>query len=233
MKPITNILLLLTLVAYVFLPLFEISLLGNTTGLQFTASMVTANLSFGYTLYSLVPFLLVFAAIAFNSLKNRYWGVLVSILIFGVLYYFATLTRVFQGFSLVHDPDVAADTQLAEGMPIIGVGMGFYVSFVLTVLSFISALVSLMPFKFNKRLEDSIDRRFESGKKQISKVSHGIHDEFHKRGKNKNEEGVLKDDVDLADSPLEPTSTRTPESSSTPESVPESSATHESSPESD
>ena len=203
MKPITNILLLLTLVAYVFLPLFEISLIGNLTGLQFTASMVTANLSFSYTLYSLVPFLLIFAAIAFNSLKNRYWGVLVSILIFGVIYFFATLTSIFQGFSLDHDPNVVADTQLGEGMPIVGVGLGFYVSLVLIVLSFISALVSLMPFKFNKKLEESIDRRFESGKKQISKVGHGIHNELHKRGKHTKEDGspMVEDHVESPAAP--------------------------------
>jgi len=154
--------------------------------------MVTANLSIGYTLYSLVPFLLLFAAIAFNSLKNRYWGVLVSVLIFGVIYFFATLTSVFQGFSLVHDPSVVGDTKSVEGMPIIGVGIGYPVSLVLTVLSFISALVSLMPFKFNKKLEERIDRRFESGKKHISKVGHDIHNEFHKKGKTKHEDNGLK-----------------------------------------
>ena len=71
-----------------------------------------------------------------------YWGVLVSILIFGVIYFFATLTSIFQGFSLDHDPNVVADTQLGEGMPIVGVGLGFYVSLVLIVLSFISASLS-------------------------------------------------------------------------------------------
>lgn len=175
--------LLLALVSYIFLPLFEISLVGNFSGFKFTASMVTANLGINYTIYSLVPFLLLFAAIGFNSLKNRYWGVLVAILIFGVIYFFATLTRVFQGFSLMHDPNVAPDIEMGEGLPMIGVGIGFYISFVLTVMAFISALVSLMPFKFNKRLEESIDRRFESGKKHISKVGHGIQGEIHKIGK--------------------------------------------------
>lgn len=176
--------MLLALVSYIFLPLFEISLIGNPSGLQFTASMITASSTFKNILYSLAPFLLLFAAIAFNCLKNRYWGVLVAVLIFGVLYFLATLTNMFQGFSLAHDPDVVANTEMGEGMPIVGVGIGFYVSFILIVLAFISALVSLMPFKFNKKLEETIDshfgKRLESGKKHISKVGHGIHDEFHK-----------------------------------------------------
>ena len=204
MKPITNILLLLALVSYIFLPLFEISLVGNLTGLQFTASMISANLSVVYTLYSLLPFLLLFAAIAFNCLKNRYWGVLVALLIFGVIYFFATLTRMFQGFSLVHDPSVVADTQMGEGMPIVGVGLGFYCSFVLTVLAFVSALVSLMPFKFNKKLEESIDGRIgkglKSGRRQISKVGHGIHDEFHRIGKHNRGAIDSQNSADSADS---------------------------------
>ena len=142
MKPITNILLLITLVAYVFLPLFEISLVGNLTGLQFTESMITANLGPWYTMFSLMPFITIFLAIGFNCLKNRYWGIVVALLIFVVIYFFASLTNVFQGFSLVHDPEVAADTELSEGLPIVGVGIGFYVSLIFTVLAFISALVS-------------------------------------------------------------------------------------------
>ena len=201
MKPITNILLLITLVAYVFLPLFEISLVGNLTGLQFTESMITANLGPWYTMFSLMPFITIFLAIGFNCLKNRYWGIVVALLIFVVIYFFASLTNVFQGFSLVHDPEVAADTELSEGLPIVGVGIGFYVSLIFTVLAFISALVSLMPFKFNKKLEETIDshigKSFESSKKHISKVGHGIHDEFHKIGKHKQPKG--------AEGPVQPT----------------------------
>lgn len=207
MKPITNILLLLALVSYIFLPLFEISLMGSLSGLQFTASMISANLKIGYTLYSLVPFLLLFAAIAFNCLKNRYWGVLVAILIFGVIYFFITLTNVFQGFSLVHDPSVVSDTEKVEGMPVIGTGIGFYVSFILTGLAFISALVSLMPFKFNKKLEESIDSRigkgFESGKKHISKVGHDIHGEFHKIGSHKQQRKPLPIDEPQKAEPID------------------------------
>ena len=216
MKPITNILLLLALVAYVFLPLFEISLVGSLTGLQFTAGMITANLSAWFTSFSLMPFALIFLAIGFNCLKNRYWGILVAVLIFAVLYFFTTLTSVFQGFSLVHDPDVAADGEMVEGMPIVGVGIGYYISFVLSGLAFISALVSLMPFKFNKRLEESIDHRigkgFESSKKHISKMGHGIHDEFHKIGKHKNERGARIENEEAVASVESPESVDSPDS---------------------
>ena len=192
MKPITNILLIITLVCYVFLPLFEISLVGSLSGLQFTASI--ANLGVWYTLFSLTPFITIFLAIAFNCLKNRYWGILVALLICGVIYYLLSLTSMFHGFSLVHEPEVTDNVKISEGMPIIGVGIGYKLSLIFTIFAFISALVSLMPFKFNKKLEETIDshigKGFESGKKHISKVSQGIHDEFHKRGKNKNERGA-------------------------------------------
>ena len=194
MKPITNILLLIALVCYVFLPLFEISLVGNISGMQFTASMISAQRGAQYTAFVLIPFLTLFLAIGFNCLKNRYWGIVVALLIFVTLYFFANVASMFQGFSLSDDPSVAsADVDMGEGMPVVGLGSGFYVSLVLTVLALLSALVSLMPFKFNKRLEDSLDKRFTESKRHISKVGHGIHGELHKIGKhNRPEKAVEK-----------------------------------------
>ena len=183
MKPITNLLLLVALACYVFLPLFEISLVGNITGLQFTASMISAQQGAQYTAFVLIPFITIFLAIGFNSLKNRYWGIVVALLIFVTLYFFANVASMFQGFSLSDDPSVtSADVEMAEGMPVAGLGSGFYVSLVLTVLALLSALVSLMPFKFNKRLEESLDKRFVESKRHISKVGHKIHDEWNKIG---------------------------------------------------
>lgn len=182
MKPITNILLLLALVCYVFLPLFEISFLGNLSGLNFTASMITENKGIQYTFFALIPFITIFLAIGFNCLKNRYWGVMVTVLIFFAIYFFVNLNTMFQGFSLTHDPQVVPNSEMGEGLPVAGLGIGYYTSFVFTVLALVSALVSMMPFKFNKRLEENIDRRFETGKKQISRVGHGIQGEIHKIG---------------------------------------------------
>ena len=101
----------------------------------------------------------------------------------------------FHGFSLTHDPQEAPSAEMGEGMPVAGLGIGYYASFALTVLSLLSALVSMMPFKFNKRLEESIDKRFETSKKQISKVGHGINDEIHKIGhrQDKHEKAVATD----------------------------------------
>ena len=168
MKPITNILLLLALVCYVFLPLFEISFIGSLSGLNFTASMITENKGFQYTFFALIPFITLFLAIGFNCLKNRYWGIVVAVIIFFAIYFFVNLSTMFQGFSLTHDPQVAPSAEMGEGMPVAGLGIGYYASFALTVLSLLSALVSMMPFKFNKRLEESIDKRFETSKKQIT-----------------------------------------------------------------
>lgn len=197
MKPITNILLLLALVCYVFLPLFEISFIGSLSGLNFTASMITENKGFQYTFFALIPFITLFLAIGFNCLKNRYWGIVVAVIIFFAIYFFVNLSTMFQGFSLTHDPQVAPSAEMGEGMPVAGLGIGYYASFALTVLSLLSALVSMMPFKFNKRLEESIDKRFETSKKQISKVGHGINDEIHKIGhrQDKHEKAVATDAV--------------------------------------
>lgn len=180
MKPITNILLVLALVFYVFLPLMEISHMGSITGLDFSASMIDHK---GYILYALTPFITLFLAIAFNCLRSRWWGIIDALLILMAIFFFVNTLTKFQGLPLLHNPEVVANTELSEGMPINGLRSGFYLSSTFTILAFISALISLMPFEFNKRIEERIDKRFESGKRQIGKVGHTIHDEFHKIGK--------------------------------------------------
>jgi hypothetical protein len=182
MKPITNILLVLALVFYVFLPLMEISHMGSISGLDFSASLLTYNKA-RFTAFALAPFVTLFLAIGFNCLRSRWWGIIDAILILMAIFFFVSMLTKFQGLPLAHNPDVVADTDMSEGMPIDGLRSGFYLSAGATMLAFISALVSLMPFEFNKRIEERIDRRFESGKRQIGRVGHTIHDEFHKIGK--------------------------------------------------
>ena len=201
MKPITNILLLLALVCYVFLPLFEISHMGSLTGLEFSSSLITYQLGMKYSLYALTPFITLFLAIGFNCLKSRYWGIIDAILIFMAIFFFVDLVTKFQGFSLVHDPAVASDTEMSEGMPIDRLGIGYYLSAGLTILAFVSALISLMPFKFNKRLEENIDKRFVESKKHISKVGHGIHDEIYKIGKHGKHENHEKVEPEVEEKP--------------------------------
>ncbi len=182
MKPITNILLVLALVFYVFLPLMEISHMGSISGLDFSASLLTYNKA-RFTAFALAPFVTLFLAIGFNCLRSRWWGIIDAILILMAIFFFVSMLTKFQGLPLAHNPDVVADTEMSEGMPIDGLRSGFYLSAGATMLAFISALVSLMPFEFNKRIEEHIDRRFESGKRQIGRVGHTIHDEFHNIGK--------------------------------------------------
>ena len=114
MKPITNILLVLALVFYVFLPLMEISHMGNISGLDFSASLLTYNKA-RFTAFALAPFVTLFLAIGFNCLKNRYWGIVVAVIIFFAIYFFVNLSTMFHGFSLTHDPQVApsADSDTA------------------------------------------------------------------------------------------------------------------------
>lgn len=181
MKPITNILLLLALACYVFLPYFDASLAGDITGLGFTAGIITLNLGIKYTIFALIPFITMFLAIGFNCLRNRFWGIAVVVLIVFALYFFAESTTMSPGFTLDHDPSLAPD--INEGLPISGNGVGFYSSAIFTVLALLSALVSLIPFKFNKRLEESIDKGFSEGKKHITKVGHEIDDKIHHLGK--------------------------------------------------
>lgn len=187
MKPITNILLVLALVFYVFLPIMEISHMGSITGLDFSASMIDHK---GYILYALTPFITLFLAIGFNCLRSRWWGIIDALLILMAIFFFVNTLTKFQGLPLLHSPEVVADTKLSEGMPIDGLKSGFYLSSTFTILAFISALVSLMPFEFNKHIEERIDKSFESSKKQIGKVGHTIHDEIHKIGGKKTKEIV-------------------------------------------
>lgn len=183
MKPITNILLVLALVCYVFLPLFDISYMGSINGLGFTSSVITYNFGFKGVVFALTPFITVFLAIGFNCLRSRWWGIIDVVLIFLTIYFFLNLLAKFQGFSLVHDPAVITGTELNEGMSIRGLGSGFFSSLALIVLAFLSAIISLMPFKFNKRLEEKLDNRLASGKRRLSKMGEGISGELERKSK--------------------------------------------------
>ncbi len=55
MRPITNILLVLALICYVFLPFYDISLNGTVSGLDFTAGTITQSLSLGNVLLAWDP----------------------------------------------------------------------------------------------------------------------------------------------------------------------------------
>jgi hypothetical protein len=166
MKPITNILLVLALICYVFLPFHDISLMGTVTGLGFTAGTISQFQSIGKVALALVPFAACFGAVALNCLKNRWWvlGTIACILLW---LWFYSITGSPQDISLQHAPEVAPDNDLGEGYSINGTGIGYKISYVLTILSLVSALISLLPFKFNETIEKAVDDTFEDGRRHV------------------------------------------------------------------
>jgi len=166
MKPITNILLVLALICYVFLAFYNVSLHDNVTGLEYTAGVISQSFSFRNVMFALVPFITCFAAIAFNCLKNRWWA-LASMVCIAVCIGFYVETGNIVDVPLQHAPDLAPDNDMGEGYKITGLGVGHLLAFVLTLLSLASAAISLLPFKFNQTLEQAVDNTFEGGKRHV------------------------------------------------------------------
>ena len=168
MRPITNILLVLALICYVFLPFYALSLNGTVTGLAFTAGTITQSLSLGNVLLALLPFIACFGAVMMNCLKSRWW-VIGTIACIVVWLWFYMHTNSYHDIVLQHAPEVTPDNDLGEGFSIIGLGIGYQISFVLVALSLLSALVSLLPSKFNETIEKAVDDTFEDGRRHVRK----------------------------------------------------------------
>ncbi len=166
MRPITNILLVLAIICYVFLPFYDISFLGTVTGMAFTAGTITQSLSLGNVLLALLPFIACFGAIALNCLKSHWW-VLGSIACILLCLWFFRDTASFHEILLEHNPDVVPVDDIGEGFSIKGLGPGYWLSCIFTLLALASAIVSLLPFKFNQRLEQAIDHKFEDGQRHV------------------------------------------------------------------
>ncbi len=166
MRPITNILLVLALISYVFLPFHDISLMGTVTGLGFTAGTISQFHSIGKVVLALLPFIACFGAVGLNCLKRRWWvlGAIGCILLW---LWFYSVTDQSYDISLQHDPEVTPDNDLGEGYSIIGMGIGYTLSYVLTALSLLSAIISLLPFKFNQTIEKAVDDTFEGGRRHV------------------------------------------------------------------
>ena len=166
MRPITNILLVLALICYVFLPFYNISLMGNVTGLGFTAGTISQFQSILKVALAVVPFLACFGAIALNCLKRRWWvlGTIACILLW---LWFCKVTGNYHDIGLQHAPEVTPDNDLGEGFSIIGMGIGYKLSYVLIALSLLSALISMLPFKFNETIEKAVDDTFEGGSRYV------------------------------------------------------------------
>ena len=182
MRSITNILLVLALICYVFLPFYEISFIGTRTGLGFTAGTISQALSIGSVVIALLPFMACFGAIAFNSLKRRWWvlGTIACIIVW-LLFYMDT--RSLHDIMLLHAPEVTPDNDLGEGFSIIGLGIGYKLSFAITILSLITALISLLPFKFNETIEKAVDDTFEDGRRHVRQEFKRLESVAHKSHK--------------------------------------------------
>ena len=113
MRPITNILLVLALICYLFLPFYDISMIGTRTGLGFTAGTISQALSLRNVLVGLLPFIACFGAIALNSLKRRWW-VLGAIACIFIWLWFYMDTATLHDIMLRHAPEVTPDNDLGE-----------------------------------------------------------------------------------------------------------------------
>jgi hypothetical protein len=202
MKPITNILLVLALICYLFLPFHDIQLMGNVTGLGFTAGTISQFQSLGDVALALVPFVACFGAVALNCMKRRWWvlGAIACILLW---LWFYSATGSSYDVSLQHAPEVTPDNDLGEGFSVIGQGIGYKLSYALAILSLISALVSLLPFKFNETIEKAVDDTFEGGRRHVR-------EEF-KRLENAHKSHKTKAADSTPETPAEPTTPDEPE----------------------
>lgn len=166
MRPITNILLVLALICYLFLPFQDISLMGKVTGLGFTAGTISQSLSISNIALALLPFIACFGAVALNCMKRRWWvlGTIACILLW---IWFYSITGNSHDISLEHAPEVTPDNDLGEGFSVIGMGIGYKLSRILAWLSLISAVISMLPFKFNETIEKAVDDTFEDGRRHM------------------------------------------------------------------
>ena len=162
MKPITSILLALALICYVFLPFYEISFQGGLTGFSYTAGTISQRFTLGNTVFALLPFLTCFTAIGFNTLKSRWWGILVALLIILGLW-FLDRTGHFHDIALKHAPDITPSEDVGEGFAIIGLGIGYKAYLVLLIAALCSAIISMLPFKFNEQIERAVDDTIDHG----------------------------------------------------------------------
>jgi len=184
MRPITNILLVLALILYVFLPFYDISFIGTVTGFKFTAGTISQALSLHNVLLALLPFLACFGAIILNSFKSRWWVLGTIVCIFIWLWFYMD-TNSLHDVMLLHAPEVTPDNDLGEGFKITGLGIGYKLSFLFTALSLISAIVSLLPFKFNETIEKAVDDTFEDGRRHVREEFNRLENNLHKPHKGK------------------------------------------------
>ena len=143
MKPLTNILLVADLVVHSFLPFVDDALDGSWTGLKYKAETISNAESLLNELFALLPFAVGFGAIAINCMKNRYWGLAVALCICAGLYFYIDAR------DFIH-------IQMPQFYAIKSLGFGFNIGYYLLIAALVSALLSVLPFSFNKFLAREI-----------------------------------------------------------------------------
>lgn len=184
MKPITNLLLVIALICYAFMPLYNVALQGSVSGLAFTADKIGQLENVLSVVLGIIPFAAGFGAIAVNCLRHRRWGYLVAALILLVAAAMYQMSDM-QAVGLTHNPELAPDSIVGEGFQITSLGWGFYSCLTFLALALVSTLISILPLEFNIKLEQSIDQRFEESKKHIA----GLGDDLQKRLENYRKRG--------------------------------------------
>ncbi len=137
MKAITNTLLIISIICYVFLPFYELSFEGSWSGLKYTAETISNIESFLSKLFVLIPFIACFGGILFNHLKGRYWSIATGVCIIAGLYFYVTA----QDLSLAANPQLFSIAEL---------GYGFNIGFGSLIAALISTIISILPLSFNK-----------------------------------------------------------------------------------
>lgn len=209
MKPITSILLVLSLICYVFLPFYDVSFQGSITGFSFTAGTITQHPTVRHIAFALLPFISCFLAIGCNTLKNRWWGLLVAFFILGMIWFFS-MAYDFHDIALQHEPDVAPSEDIGEGFSIVGLGLGFKASTFFAILALVSSLLSVLPFKFNNTIEKAVDDTIDRGIEDVRALGTRMSKDWQsKHGKPKTHIPVEKEtkapaDAPSNDTPVEP-----------------------------
>ena len=162
------------------------SLIGTVTGMGFTAGLISQSLSIKSVLLALMPFITCFGAIALNCLKKRWWILgAIALIILAMLFF--KHTSVTHDVILRHAPEVTPDNDLGEGFSIIGLGIGYKLSFILVGLALLSAIISILPFKFNERIQKAMDDTFEGGRRHVREEFNRIENNLRKPHKVKEE----------------------------------------------
>ena len=170
MKPITNLLLVVAIACYSLLTFYVVQMHGSISGLGFTTGAFSKG--FSSALFALLPFIACFGAIAVNSLKSRYWGLLVVAFIGLGIYFFASSGN-YHTVEVVINPGLSPSDSVGEaGLRVEELGLGHRIPHILLWIALVSAVISILPFKFNKKLEQTIDHQLHNAREHVSKLGH-------------------------------------------------------------